>query len=136
MRVIKFRGWDKYFKKIVEVRSINFQLQTTKVIPTKSINKLDFYETALDNIELMQYTGLKDRNGKEIYEGDIVSFYIDFGYGDQKVKAKVVFDNGSFKYENKVGSDFHKVACEDAREFNLDVEVVGNIYENSELLNV
>ncbi|MCC4046489.1 YopX family protein [Enterococcus gallinarum] len=72
-------------------------------------------------IELMQSTGLKDKNGVEIFEGDVGwdAHFEEYG--------EVVFENGSFRYE------FGNIS-EDLFEVTDDIEIVGNIYENPELL--
>jgi len=79
---------------------------------------------------LMQYTGLKDKNGKEIYEGDIVHV-TDFFHGDAKVYKGVV----------KFVGGYYQIEGQDIRNAPLgwiissdDLEVIGNIYENPELL--
>jgi uncharacterized phage protein (TIGR01671 family) len=126
MREIKFRAWDKYFKKIVEVRSIGFKLKTIKVIPVKSINKLDIYETTLDDIELMQYTGLKDKNGVEIYEGDIIEQHEELytvAWNDKMCCFVGYMEDMDYEMFSYVLRQKY-------------IKVVGNIYENKELLNV
>jgi len=80
---------------------------------------------------LMQYTGLKDKNGKEIYEGDVVRIEETY-IGDSiiaKHNASIIFDLGSFNVN-------HSNACFDTLAVNhIYWEVIGNIYENPELLN-
>lgn len=70
-----------------------------------------------------QYTGLKDRNGKEIYEGDIVSIITDCA----AFLYKIVFDKGCFCMADKEG-DIWDVITEEG------IEVIGNIHDNPELL--
>ena len=67
---------------------------------------------------IMQYTGLKDKNGKEIYEGDLCNCW------DTK-KEKITFDLGTFWIN---GTPLHAIYREE------EIEVIGNIYENPELL--
>ena len=72
--------------------------------------------------KLLQFTGLKDKNGKEIYEGDIVRIYGN--------KAQVIFQSGSFKIVTKnTKGEFLSW-----RYFQEEIEIIGNIYENTELI--
>lgn len=66
-----------------------------------------------------QYTGLKDKNGREIYDGDVI---------ERIYRYEVRFKNGSFYGYNPKGSL-------SAREIAADMLIIGNIYENPELLN-
>ncbi len=85
----------------------------------------------LGSIPLMQYTGLKDKNGKEIYEGDIVfKFGIDdapyeIKYGEQKSSHDWI---GIGFYTESLGEQCHIFGGE-------YIEIIGNIYENPELIN-
>ena len=72
---------------------------------------------------LMQYTGLHDKNGKEIYEGDIVKVR---SYPSGYINTEVYFKDGKFAFD---GSNYS------FKDLNDKVEVIGNIYENKELLN-
>ena len=93
-----------------------------------------------DEIELMQYTGLKGKNGKEIYEGDIVRYESEDG---DVWTAQIIWDTGE---ENIFISGFRSQPIHDVTEEIYDengnppldwtgeVEVIGNIYENEDLL--
>lgn len=91
-----------------------------------------------NKITYMQYTGLKDAKGKEIYEGDIVE-YNDFnslrtgGHAEDKIiVGKVIFSCGMWMVEeNNCGHDLYEGLVNDE-----ELEVIGNIYEHSHLLEV
>lgn len=119
MRKIKFRAWIKEVDEIREVEYINFWEK--KISYPHKFCKEYYLNADFDEIEIMEYTGLKDKNGKEIYEGDILfeSFREEY--------FKVVFENGSFRAE----ADGYSLDLED---YDDICEVVGNIYENPELL--
>ena len=94
----------------------------------------DFYYD-VDPDTIGQFTGLVDKNGKEIYEGDI----LQWGYGEYKVKHEVVFQNGAFGYFYGDGISFVPYAGNtnfDFARFGKDdsFEVIGNIHDNPELL--
>ena len=132
MREIKFRAWDKNTKKII--------IDLPMVICYKAFwlydelnNAMEYYGHGNDYI-LMQYTGLKDRNGKEIYEGDILKgnggaedFFFDIGFEEGCFIAKMPWiKNGEIYPELKAYCGF--------KEDFISIEVIGNIHENPELL--
>jgi uncharacterized phage protein (TIGR01671 family) len=87
------------------------------------------------NVNLMQFTGLLDKNGKEIYEGDLLRIKSLYETGDPVDSApnEVYFKEGSFRiaFHNGV---LNSAFCTGELGSNWEVEVIGNIYENPELL--
>ena len=117
MREIKFKLWHKGFKKFF---TTNYSDQIS-MMPDGNIFWMGECET--DNFTLLQYTGLKDKNGKEIYEGDI------FRDNDTYL-WEVFFEDGMFCAK---GGEYDLV--EALIEFIPEhCEIIGNIYENPELL--
>jgi uncharacterized phage protein (TIGR01671 family) len=129
-REIKFRAWDKLGhpeKEICEVLEIDFKEQ--KVL-LKGKNKQEFWRLFKD-VELLQFTGLKDKNGKEIYEGYIVRCKGDIF--SKYLNLEVVFFPENYPDRVMLMSIDNHCGLYD---INEDIEVIGNIYENSELLEV
>jgi hypothetical protein len=117
-REIKFRAWLPEFKRM-----------ETGLFGLRSDGLASFNSDAI----LLQYTGLKDKNGKEIYEGDMtqeryVDGVEDSGFG---VVAVVAFKDGAFGWIGEITGRFYSFA-----DVPLDTyEVIGNVYENPELLS-
>jgi len=130
MREIKFRAWDKKTETMNDVWAIHFKGWHDSEINFIEINGLGTdgtEERSEVEVELMQYTGLTDINGKEIYEGDIVRQYKDWGNNDLDQIAEVTCD-GTEWYWGEYG------CISAALSIHKDTEVIGNIYENPELL--
>lgn len=95
------------------------------------INKGSLWKS-LYSVELMQYIWLKDKNGKEIYEGDIVEYSIEWGYwhNDYTIKRTVEYKewhyNPFIHWHEEFTQKTYPECC----------EVIGNVYENPELLKV
>ena len=118
MKNLKFRAWDKKRKRSVEVIAIHFYYEE---IVIKDI--VIFFEDCI----LMQYTGLKDKNGVEIYEGDILlghCVYPECNIFESKLIGEVYYSSrGTWDcYSYILGG------------FNEQVEVIGNIHEHNHLL--
>lgn len=135
-RIIKFRVWDKDFKKM----HICGEDVHDEITFTYQDNKAYYYN--LQNGEgslsedstyvLMQYTGLKDKNGKEIYEGDVVA--INFKRACKRGKAVIKYED---KYAQFIITNTSEIIHEDEPlgDYQMEnFEVIGNIYDNPELL--
>ena len=123
MRENKFRAWHKGKKIMGEVLGIDI-LHKEIFFSNGDVDCCGFAD--LKYIELMQYTGLKDKNNKEIYEGDIL--FESFG----ERYYKVVFENGSFRAEFE--GDFDEYSFDLIDVVAQGCEIIGNIYENPELI--
>ena len=129
----KFRAWMKKEKCFAEqVRAIRPQLYEIDLVWSGA---WDYDCFSLDDVVLMQSTGLKDKNGKEIFEGDIIT-------NGQNVMCMKKHNTLGFYIEEKGKVEFI-ADCADLVEFEADVkeiedfiEIIGNIYENPELLEV
>lgn len=127
MRTPKFRAWLKEEKRMTDVHEMTFI--DGKVYLISDIT--GFY--AYEEFKLMQSTGLEDKNGKEIYEGDIVKFS---DCDDDVYVTPVVWDKNyacfgvSFNGKYPISFDYLEEFYTELK----DIEVVGNIYENPELV--
>lgn len=120
-RVIKFRAWD----------TVSSGMLDWKELLKNDVRRIFASASEDTNVKLMQFTGLLDKNGKEIYEGDVIAW--DFEYdsdydGDMPIVkrtagrsvVKDIFDQSDYRFAKNEGNG---------------VTVIGNIYENPELTN-
>ena len=147
MRYIKFRAWDKTHSKIIKADDIlNLNLRYDEIEYQEIYQygpnppERDICAGKLMEFVLMQSTGLKDKNGVEIYEGDILLSTASENQEDWK-KWRVHYADGRFLIDYKqIPKDKRKrknLELEDLCEDNVwiyGLEVIGNIYENPELL--
>ena len=151
MREIKFRAWDNHYKYMNYKVLVGIYGEWEKVKDDKNYtaccmwvepDKVDYkcephwthFEPYHKDIYLMQYTGLKDKNGVEIYEGDIIDIHQTVNGYNQFV---IEYDNYKFsaRYYNQktkeIGSWYNYDLDElfELNEYEKELEVVGNIYE-------
>jgi len=122
MQEIKFRAWNKATKTMGS--ALPLRVWTDDIATDIGREK---YLKDRDNIVLMQYTGLKDKNGKEIYEGDIIGGVWEVRWWEDKAE---------FVFCNPVGEqNINICAKEEFTKWSLaDSEIIGNIHKNPELL--
>ncbi len=106
MREIKFRAWVKF-------ESGNWGMLDNDNLQEWTLEDLTDNDP---DTKLMQYTGIKDKNGKEIYEGDVVK--------KSGANWQITYSDGSFRLDNRIPLSTEAKDC----------EVIGNLYENPELL--
>ena len=119
----KFRVWNTETNKMIT------NVKEMGVFALKSIYTIDEFLVIPTNEKypLMQYTGLKDKNGIEIYEGDIIKYdFNELNYRIEFLNAEFIARRFYENIENLYPTEF---------DYGKECEVIGNIYENKELLN-
>ena len=134
MSKVKFRVFDKYYRSIYDVVEIIFDERIVRFfIVDKHDNEEELVSRNFNDVCLMQYTGLKDKNGVEIYEVDVVRIKDDDSVFRDDI-ARVVFNYTCFVFKSV---DFEDETIEHIRRYYIEhgwYEVIGNIYKNPELL--
>lgn len=156
MREIKFRVWDKSNKQMIDLVGFAFpDLVRDESGERDFLGFMGGFGGTIkgkeSQFDLLQYVGLKDKNGKEIFEGDVVkktfgSFSIDFEVGirsgDKEGIFSIGYNNlhccyGLFKglgfVDGIMASEYDKKGARHTGWQSTDIEVIGNIYENPEL---
>ena len=121
-RVPNYRVWHKIEKRFVDLRAIDFEKET---IDHDAYREAHYYDGAkFDEIVFQQFSGLKDKNGKEIYEGDRVRF----GYtGNVDFFGEVIWLEDRASFGVRTGNAFE--TFEDLMDYMKYFEVVGNIFQ-------
>lgn len=134
MVLLRFRAWHKTWKEMGKVKRIRFDddgNMTTVLFGGKLLG----VNAKIDEFELMQSTGLFDKNGKEIFEGDVIAIEVDDT--GTPINARVFQNSKIGVLMFHVFEDNEDVPMVELLEDNsVAFEIIGNIYENPELLEV
>ena len=140
MREIKFRAFLKEKKKMLPVTYLTLSDEEGEQVGVADCNNegcvlcVDYYD--YEKVELMQYTGLKDKNGREIYEGDVFRWEEDsigvIKYKDASfyLETNIALPGDSFQYPGFYSPWLKTIK----HELETELEIIGNIYEDSHLL--
>ena len=133
MRKLKFRAWHKTFEMMADVKSIDLHSKIVMLDAVTADGLPPRY--SLDGVELMQFTGLLDKKGVEIWEGDVVQIELSTV---KDLKGTLEYNIYNLPVEFKEG-EFRACADDWMVSGNLgcinkECEVIGNIYENKDLI--
>lgn len=124
MKELKIKAWLKKEKKMVSIIGIDFNYGYIRYTEDDNLFNENYKTAEFKNIELLQFTGLKDNGGQELYEADVIKF----NDGIDDIYGLISYDDedGTYRvsYEN---------ITEHLSEREGDFEIVGNIFENPDL---
>jgi YopX protein len=120
-KVLKFRVWCNTTKHFTDIPF--YSCSGGQLLWHHTVNEITISNIDEGDYEVQQFTGLKDKNGKEIYEGDVITGYFDMGPAGMTINTAIV------RWTNKEGYQWVY--------WDLNsIEVVGNIFDNLELLKL
>ena len=124
MKELKIKAWLKKEKKMVSIIGIDFNYEYIRYTEDDNLFNSDYKVAEFKDIELLQFTGLKDNGGQELYEADVILF--NDGIDDIYGLISYDDDDGTYRvsYEN---------ITEHLSDREGDFEIVGNIFENPDL---
>lgn len=124
MKKLKIKAWLKKEKKMVAIIGIDFNYEYIRYTEDDNLFNSDYKVAEFKDIELLQFTGLKDNGGQELYEADVIKFndgiddiYGLISYDDEDGTYCVSYENITEHLSDREG----------------DFEIVGNIFENPDL---
>ena len=124
MKEFKMKAWLKKEKKMVNIIGIDFNYEYIRYTEDGNLFNENYKTAAFKDIELLQFTGAKDKAGQEVYEADVIKF----NDGIDDIYGLISYDDedGSYRvsYEN---------ITEHLSDLEGDFEIVGNIFENPKL---
>lgn len=139
---ISFRAWYPENKKMYEVAKVDMWGDPDQATCDLAAVDEELFDIYLNEVEIMQYIGVKDKYGREICEGDIIQTYFSFspgdaGYGVSQKPFVVKWEQGrsGFRAYKPNTKDWHLLDTIDFFEMQSEIyEIIGNVYENPELL--
>ena len=124
MKEFKMKAWLKKEKKMVAIIGIDFNYEYIRYTEDDNLFNENYKTAEFKNIELLQFTGLKDNGGQELYEADVIKFndgiddiYGLISYDDEEGTYRVSYENITEHLSEREG----------------DFEIIGNIFENPDL---
>lgn len=131
--ILKFRAWHNELGRMMLVKTMFFFANELEELELNDSIMNDNIPVYPDEIKLMQSTGLHDKNGKEIFEGDILAIETDEGI----LNVNIFWDSkhALFMFESKKYNE-EDLLAELVEDNTYPFEIAGNIYENPELLEV
>ena len=124
MKEFKMKAWLKKEKKMVAIIGIDFNYEYIRYTEDDNLFNSDYKTAEFKDIELLQFSGVKDNGGQELYEADVIKFndgiddiYGLISYDDEDGTYRVFYENITEHLSDREG----------------DFEIVGNIFENPDL---